>query len=186
VGSQLWTTILDTEFNGLTISGLTSQEDYEWRVRSDCSTGASSDFSPLATFTTSSATNLVAGQNFNINLDPDNNLASQRGVSEDGAVEDVAQLADEQSIALMNVDLYPNPFRDKVNLVINNPNDANATISMFNLAGLRIMDIFDGGLSAGQSYGFMIDGSTLTNGIYMIVINGVGDQRMVKRVMLKR
>lgn len=185
VGSQVWVTKLNVNTNQLTISGLNSNTAYEWRVRSDCNTGASSDFSALATFTTSVAPGLVASQSIQTDL---NESDLERGSNESADETDAenVQSINIQSIALMNIDVYPNPFRDNFNLVINNPNDANATITLFNLAGLRIMDIFEGGLSAGQSYGFKIDGSTLTDGIYMIVINGVGDQRIVKRVMLKR
>ncbi len=187
VGSQLWITMLDTEFIGLTISGLIPEEDYEWRVRSDCSTGASSNFSPLATFTTTAESNLVANQSFQIDSnESDLRRISNLAVGEKSEVDDKVDPASIQSIAQMSIDLYPNPFRERVNLVIHNPNDAHVTVTMFNLAGMRILNIFEGGLSANQNYGFEIDGTTLNNGVYMIVINGIGDQRIVKRVMLKR
>ena len=187
VGSQLWFTFLDVQFNGLTISGLAPQEDYEWRVRSDCSTGASSSFSTLATFTTAAANSLVASQNGSQQQVAHQLTAGNNNTTAEGtpSVAD-DQAAPVQSIALMQIDLYPNPFRQHVNLVIQNPDDARVGISMFNLAGMRIMDIFEGELSGGQTYGFEVDGSTLSNGVYMIVINGVGEQRIVKRVMLKR
>lgn len=50
-GSADWRTIGDQSSGTFSLTGLTTNVTYEWRVRHGCAAGAKSDFSPVATFT---------------------------------------------------------------------------------------------------------------------------------------
>ncbi len=184
----LWITLLDVNLsNGVfSINNLDPGTTYEWRVRATCSSGANSDFSAPATLVTDPAQGLEMPL-----ADIKNNKGSATADSESSTMaEDVpnseAMLSDAESIAELGVELYPNPFRDRFFIRLENPIDAHITMDFFNLAGIRVSPVFEGLLEGNRKYEFTVDGRHLLPGVYLVVINGVGGQRTVKKVILQQ
>lgn len=62
---------------------------------------------------------------------------------------------------------YPNPFSESTIIeFMNNDQDANVQVELFNTSGERVMSLFDGDAVTGEMYRVQVDGSNLSPGIY--------------------
>ena len=68
---------------------------------------------------------------------------------------------------------YPNPFNPSTTIKFGIPQQANVTLSVFNILGQKVFELTEKGLSAG-SHSLNFDASSLSSGIYIYNINAVG------------
>lgn len=91
-----------------------------------------------------------------------------------------ASVEDENNAA--NVNVYPNPASEFVNISINLTEQNEVTISLFNMLGEALMIIDKGKLSAGSQL-FQINTANLATGIYNISIK-VGEVNSTHRIVI--
>lgn len=68
---------------------------------------------------------------------------------------------------------YPNPFNPSTTIKFGIPEQANVTLSVFNILGQKVFELTEKGLAAG-SHSYNFDASSLSSGIYIYNINAVG------------
>ena len=70
---------------------------------------------------------------------------------------------------LANSIIFPNPFNNEINVFLNLNKTSNVQVSMFDIKGVKIIDIFKGDLDSGmQSINSKLD--RLSSGLYMLKI----------------
>jgi hypothetical protein len=68
---------------------------------------------------------------------------------------------------------YPNPFNPSTTISIGLPVQSNVTLDIYNIVGERVASLYDGQLAAGN-YNYTFNASNLPSGIYVSVLNVVG------------
>lgn len=92
-------------------------------------------------------------------------------------------------IANTNLSIYPNPFNPKTNIAFYSVNsEQNATVTIYNIRGEKVIDIYSGNLDKGKNYNFVWDGKNSANkavssGNYIVLIKGE-NYRISKSVTL--
>ncbi|HHV37551.1 MAG TPA: T9SS type A sorting domain-containing protein [Candidatus Cloacimonetes bacterium] len=79
---------------------------------------------------------------------------------------------------------YPNPFNPSATISFDLPKDAEIQLSLYNLKGQRIKELFKGRKPRG-SHNFELDGNGLSSGIYLIRLKGDKLNLMRKISMIK-
>jgi hypothetical protein len=79
---------------------------------------------------------------------------------------------------------YPNPFNPVTTMLLDVPKSGVTSIALFNLLGQEVMIVHDEVLEAGQ-HRFVIDGSALATGMYVVRAAGTEGQTMRKIMLLK-
>jgi hypothetical protein len=69
---------------------------------------------------------------------------------------------------------YPNPFNPTTNISIGLPVKSDISLDVYNIVGEKVMTLYNGQLEAGN-YDYTVDASNLTSGIYIYVLNSVGE-----------
>jgi len=69
---------------------------------------------------------------------------------------------------------YPNPFNPSTTISIGLPVKSDVTLDVYNIVGERVLSLYNGELAAGN-YNYTVDASNLTSGIYIYVLNAVGE-----------
>jgi len=69
---------------------------------------------------------------------------------------------------------YPNPFNPATTISIGLPVKSDVTLDVYNIVGERVLSLYNGELAAGN-YNYTVDASNLTSGIYIYVLNAVGE-----------
>lgn len=77
---------------------------------------------------------------------------------------------------------YPNPFNPATNINIAVPSAGNVNLSVYNLLGEKVREIFNGFIEAGN-YSYSFDGKDLTAGIYIFTLQS-GNISLVKKMQL--
>ena len=81
-----------------------------------------------------------------------------------------------------NVSVYPNPFNDNTNLVLNLEANAEVSFDVFNALGQKVMSQNKGSLGAG-SHTINLDFSAMENGFYFVTVT-VGENTITKKITL--
>jgi hypothetical protein len=68
---------------------------------------------------------------------------------------------------------YPNPFNNNTAIRLRLPQQANVTLSVYNVAGVKVFELTEKELQAG-THEFSIDASNLSSGIYLYKANAIG------------
>jgi hypothetical protein len=69
---------------------------------------------------------------------------------------------------------YPNPFNPTTTINIGLPVRADVSLDVYNIVGEKVLRLYSGELEAGN-YNYIFDASKLTSGIYIYVLNAVGE-----------
>jgi len=69
---------------------------------------------------------------------------------------------------------YPNPFNPATTISIGLPVKSDVTLDVYNIVGERVLSLYNGELAAGN-YNYIVDASNLTSGIYIYVLNAIGE-----------
>lgn len=91
----------------------------------------------------------------------------------------VTQLSNE-SFTAQNIQLYPNPANNKVQISLNNTGENLKSIVFYDLVGKRVLSLSK--LKANQS---TIDVSALAKGLYMVEITTDSNLKMVKKLVIE-
>jgi hypothetical protein len=73
-----------------------------------------------------------------------------------------------------NIQNYPNPFTNSTNIVYNLPEDANVSLSIYNVLGEKVASLVNAYQKAGD-YTFTFNGSDLKQGVYYCKIEAVSE-----------
>jgi hypothetical protein len=80
---------------------------------------------------------------------------------------------------------YPNPFVNSTTIEFVTKTDAQAIVSIYNVAGAKISDLFDGNTEAGIVNKVIFNGENLSDGIYFYKIS-VGDKVFFNKLILQK
>lgn len=69
-------------------------------------------------------------------------------------------------------DVYPSPFANSANFSLVVRDAQPVTVEAFNLLGQKVLTIFDGDMGPNESRSFVIDGSSLADGLYLVRAKG--------------
>lgn len=78
--------------------------------------------------------------------------------------------------------VYPNPATDQIFLAVTGWNTSNAKISIYNVYGQRVSELFSGKITE-QNWNHSFDISALSKGVYFIEVKGENVKTMVLRVV---
>ncbi|MCK9483528.1 MAG: carboxypeptidase regulatory-like domain-containing protein [Candidatus Marinimicrobia bacterium] len=79
---------------------------------------------------------------------------------------------------------YPNPFNSSTTLKYHLPETGDVRLSVFDLSGRLVEELFSGRQSAGD-YHYLWSGGNLPSGVYLISLQA-GDQKVVKKCLLMK
>lgn len=77
---------------------------------------------------------------------------------------------------------YPNPFNPSTNITFSLPQTGEVSVQVFDLLGKHVSTLVDGTLTAGE-HSVRFDGSGLSSGIYIYLID-TGNTRLVRKMVL--
>jgi len=131
---------------------------------------------------------LAQGSQF-INAGTDVGLPFNGTAPDLGAFESVYDLAVGESQWTPNLfelkQNYPNPFNPSTTITFSVQADGPATLSIYNLAGQRIAELFHGTARHNLLYKFVFDARRLTSGTYFCVLSSNGYRSVRKMVLMK-
>jgi hypothetical protein len=111
------------------------------------------------------------------------NYTLRDGEMADNAAE---SLKNEDLNAGMVVENFPDPFTDKTNIRFVMANDTHAQVDVFDLNGKFIKSIFNGDVKANQEYRFELDGTDLSNGMYIYKVVTPSNVHTGKMLLIKQ
>ena len=155
-GDATWNIVFDTD-NQVTLTGLTPNESYRWKVRSICALDNSvrSVFSGKSKFITITSAFLMAPNK----SDSSNIIASLQA--------------------------YPNPFNDRLRIDYYFLNEGFVSIKIYSTMGKEVETIYEGNEVPGaKSYEFL--SGDLPAGVYVIKAIDFDGNFQVKRVIMQR
>ena len=79
---------------------------------------------------------------------------------------------------------YPNPFNSVSNIKVNIPFESEISLSVFDLTGRLVDNIYSGKLNPG-SYEFQWNASEFSSGIYLIKLQSPSNLRVIKVILLR-
>ncbi len=85
----------------------------------------------------------------------------------------------------MQVDVYPNPFSDKVWIEFASPEDEHVTISIYSVDGQLLETLFDSEVNHSDKNKLLFDGSSLAQGTYYCTIVS-GEKVYTRKLLLVR
>jgi len=91
--------------------------------------------------------------------------------------------------SVFNLEVYPNPFNSRTNIEITLQKPDEVTISVYNILGEKVRDIFNGNLPSGKSK-FTWNGENgrnkiLPSGNYFIIAGSLTNLKSIKTILLK-
>ena len=84
----------------------------------------------------------------------------------------------------LNLKALPNPFNNRLQLRFNLPKSSNVVVTIYDMTGRRVQEVFNGQRSAGQQQ-VEVDGSQWGNGTYFCEVL-IGEQRIVRKLLLQK
>lgn len=87
---------------------------------------------------------------------------------------DVINLGESNPLKFELAQNYPNPFNPATTISIGLPVKSDVALDVYNIVGERVLSLYNGELAAGN-YNYTVDASNLTSGIYIYVLNAVGE-----------
>jgi photosystem II stability/assembly factor-like uncharacterized protein len=87
----------------------------------------------------------------------------------------------------LNIDIYPNPFAEKVNIVVTGAEEQFGTLEIFNFSGKKVATLFVGVFKSGCSEFFWepVSYGGFSEGIYILHLD-TGDYRLLKKMVFKK
>ncbi len=155
-GSGTWTSV-NANTNSYTLTGLVSNTRYQWRVKTICSNNptVSSDYSAINKFKT------LAGAFSEISIN---------------------KAAEETDVKQAGLQLFPNPATQMVNLQLNNINESNVDVKLYDLTGKELKHYQF--VINSKIFNHQIDVSFLSPGSYIIEI--FGSKQKWSQVLIKQ
>ena len=95
----------------------------------------------------------------------------------------VTGVKETQPIAFRLYQNYPNPFNPETNIRFSVATTGNATLTVYNMLGQRLLTLFDNVAEVGQSYNVKFNGSVLAGGVYFYRLQS-GQQTDLKKLTL--
>lgn len=80
--------------------------------------------------------------------------------------------------------IYPNPFSTEANLVFNLKQASKVNVSVFNLMGIKVFEMFEQNYSAGKNL-ISLKKNKLSAGNYLVVLKSSDNQRISKLITIK-
>jgi hypothetical protein len=80
---------------------------------------------------------------------------------------------------------FPNPFNPTTNIEFTVPNDGRASVKVYNMLGQHVAELFNDAVSAGGVYRVIFDGTRLSSGVYLSVLD-FGGKYVTKRMILTK
>ncbi|GJQ32883.1 MAG: hypothetical protein HBSAPP04_17220 [Ignavibacteriaceae bacterium] len=80
---------------------------------------------------------------------------------------------------------FPNPFNPETNINITIPENADATVDVYNSTGEKVATLFTGKLNSSETRAFKFDGTDLPSGMYIINVTA-GKHHKSHKVMLMK
>ncbi len=99
----------------------------------------------------------------------------------------ITSIDNEKSIQVVKdfkLSVYPNPFNPQTNLKVEIPENNYTEISIFNITGQKIKDLFNGELEQG-SYNYSWNASNLPSGMYLIRMISGSYVKTIKALLVK-
>jgi len=87
---------------------------------------------------------------------------------------DIVDLGESNPVKFELAQNYPNPFNPSTTISIGLPVKSDITLDVYNVVGERVLSLYNGELAAGN-YNYTVDASNLTSGIYIYVLNAIGE-----------
>jgi len=87
----------------------------------------------------------------------------------------------EGDLSEFSIDVFPNPARNNATISVNGNQTGSVSLSVFNMAGLKVKDVYSGSLNPGKQ-NFKIDLSGIPEGIYLIrieTLDGVYSKKLI-------
>ncbi|MCC5925860.1 MAG: S8 family serine peptidase [Bacteroidetes bacterium] len=79
---------------------------------------------------------------------------------------------------------FPNPFNPSTRILVDLDRPADVTLEVYDMLGRRVATLFEGELDRRQ-HEFVFDGSRLSSGIYLVVMQAAGERQTLKMTMIK-
>jgi hypothetical protein len=90
-----------------------------------------------------------------------------------------------ESLAEVNIQAYPNPFTDRLQVVFMTEETQEANLEVVDFQGRRVEQLFSGKAEAGQKYAFEFNGAAHPAGMYLLVFS-TDTYVSTKRVVLSK
>ena len=162
-GDIIWTaTTAGTP--SISLTGLTSITNYQWKVRTVCSADNSlkSQYSTVSEFGT---------------------IAAPGARVSDGDGAEVA-MGLEEVLAAFEVVIYPNPSPDDVFFRLTPPQSDVFSLSVFNMAGQEVHHLFEGMLSKDEQVEFLWYTGGVPSGTYIFKLSNGNGLEITRRIIL--
>ena len=79
---------------------------------------------------------------------------------------------------------YPNPFNPSTRILVDIDRTTDVILEVYDMLGRRVATLFEGELNRRQ-HEFVFDGSRLSSGIYLVVLQAAGERQTLKMMMIK-
>jgi hypothetical protein len=81
-----------------------------------------------------------------------------------------------------NIQIYPNPFKEEVNITFNIATQSDAQLAVYDLQGRKVVTLLAGQLPAGQ-YSYVKNLGKLVPGMYMISLSSDTEAPIVQKLI---
>jgi hypothetical protein len=165
VGELIWSSLVSSG-NTVSITGLSSGTKYDWKVRTQCAIDKSlmSQYSEVSSFTTIIQTN-------------------SSGSGRYGQDVSAAPIPDKESTG-MNLDIYPNPFSEQVNIRVTPSHTSVYELAIYNMTGQKVERVFEGELKAGNQTAFSWVAHDQPSGIYVFKMVSKDGKEIIRKMIL--
>jgi len=86
----------------------------------------------------------------------------------------------------MYVKTFPNPFSISTKVKFMLPSDDKVQLKVFDISGKEIMSLFNSNVAAFKEYEVMLNGTTLSNGIYLLQLNSLKGKSYVSKLVIAK
>jgi hypothetical protein len=165
VGELIWSSLVSSG-NTVSITGLSSGTKYDWKVRTQCAIDKSlmSQYSEVSSFTTIIQTN-------------------SSGSGRYGQDVSASPIPDKESTG-MNLDIYPNPFSEQVNIRVTPSHTSVYELAIYNMTGQKVERVFEGELKAGNQTAFSWVAHDQPSGIYVFKMVSKDGKEIIRKMIL--
>ncbi|NNF59136.1 MAG: T9SS type A sorting domain-containing protein [Rhodothermaceae bacterium] len=80
---------------------------------------------------------------------------------------------------------YPNPFAQQSRLTLDLAQAERVTVAVYDVLGRRVATLHEGRLEAGRAHAFVVDGSSLSSGSYVVRVEGETFQQSRRLTLIK-
>lgn len=165
-GDLIWNSLTSSTAS-ISITGLSAGSSYEWKVRTQCADDKSlmSLYSDVSGFATAADAN-----------------ANGSGRSSKGGQE--AETSSDKESIEMQIVIYPNPFSERVNVNVTPVHTEVYQLTIFNMVGQKVADMFNGELKAGIEEHFSWEPHDHPSGIYVFKMIGKNGKEINHKIIL--